>query len=77
MHTKKRSCACHAFFTEIKLEKPKMSIEKGKAMIKPTYLTNFEGVLVTSFLIQNMTHCTKCSTQSSVSRKSISCQTNK
>ena len=66
-----------SFLTEVKLENPKLSIETGKVMIKPTYLTDFEGVLAINHFAQNMPHRTKLSLQFSVSRQSMLHQTSK
>ena len=62
-----------SFFTNVKIEKPRLDMVDGKITIKPLLLNEFEGMLITKYFIQSMSHRTKYSLQFSVSCYSIAC----
>ena len=66
-----------AFFTDVKIEHPAMSIENGKPELIPKNLTYFGGLLITKNFMHSVAHRSKCSFQFSVSRQSITHQLGK
>ena len=67
-----------AFFTDVKMEFPKVTIGKeNRIIMKPSYLTGIEQTLITKIFMHYTPHRTKASLMLDISRQSLTYHLNK